>query len=674
MIFFILSEQQKTSFEILHQNLKTARWHGACLDTGAQSTVIGLRQAHAYCKFMGTKFKPTPSARRFKFGRDEQTSLGRIAIRIPIHGWNILIEHVDIVRADVPFLIGLDLLDKYKMYLNNVSNQLCFPQLDITVPVIRKFGHIYLEWAPHERILYTKSELTKLHRAFSHPTNDNLLNLLKLARPAEANSDAAVMLEEIRKSCDTCQRLGTAPMRFKVSLPDENELKYGEEISMDLMFIDNQAILHIVDTATRFSAACYLDSNGAEYGQSLEGIWLAFVNIWCTVYIGLPNRLRADHGSVFVADRWRQLCTQSGVKVRISGAQAHSSLGIGERLHGPLRRIFNKVIKDHPAVPRRVLLNLAVKAMNDTIGENGLVPSRLVFGMIPRFPIISYDIPSQKDRMDALATLQKEMNAIIAERRVLTALNRDIPPAADRVYSLGEKVLVYSEKEKEWVGTYTVVHINGRMITVQNDTKKTRHLYNAFQLKPYYPPDTSETDEHGTSPSPPDNEQNSAVENAALAEISYILYCKLQRFKARPKHVDCWLTEIIEKGDPRQKFFAEPKQIELQGLIDRDTWEIVSRSKIPKGANVMGARFVLTIKDEGTENERWKARLVVQGFNDNMKSCIVHDIPILRHFSVKIIVAVAALMGFRLFSTDVTQAYLQSTEEFTPEKAIVRLD
>jgi hypothetical protein len=62
-----------------------------------------------------------------------------------------------------------------------------------------------------------------------------------------------------------------------------------------------------------------------------------------------------------------------------------------------------------------MLLQLAVKATNDTQGFNGLVPSMLVCGT--RFPILQSDRPNQCDRLDAIKTVQAEMNNIIAEQR-----------------------------------------------------------------------------------------------------------------------------------------------------------------------------------------------------------------------------------------------------------------
>ena len=65
--------------------------------------------------------------------------------------------------------------------------------------------------------------------------------------------------------------------------------------------------------------------------------------------------------------------------------------------------------------------------MNDTVGENGLVPSRLVLGIIPRFPILNSELPDQKEILEIIKNAQAEMNSIDAERRVLSALTRNVP-------------------------------------------------------------------------------------------------------------------------------------------------------------------------------------------------------------------------------------------------------
>lgn len=119
-------------------------------------------------------------------------------------------------------------------------------------------------------------------------------------------------------------------------------------------------------------------------------------------------------------------------------------------------------------------------------------------------------------------------------------------------------------------------------------------------------------------------------------------------------------TEVIKDHDPRAKLFDQAKAKEIQGLIQRGTWKVVLRREVPLNANVMGGRFVLAIKDGGTGKELYKARYVVQGFRDKMKTSLVHDSATSRQASARILVGLAAAFEFELFSTDVTQAYLQS--------------
>lgn len=58
---------------------------------------------------------------------------------------------------------------------------------------------------------------------------------------------------------------------------------FEDELSVGLMFLDAKVVLHVVNTATRFRVATFFDSNGKTYGQTVEGIWLSFAQMSCTV-------------------------------------------------------------------------------------------------------------------------------------------------------------------------------------------------------------------------------------------------------------------------------------------------------------------------------------------------------------------------------------------------------
>ena len=88
--------------------------------------------------------------------------------------------------------------------------------------------------------------------------------------------------------------------------------------------------------------------------------------------------------------------------------------------------------------------------------------------------------------MRLLIFAQMEMNATIAERRIQAELTKQIPPAADRTYQIGDEVLVFSEQDKNWLRPFTVVHVQGRMISIPNREGTYRQVLNTFHLKPYY--------------------------------------------------------------------------------------------------------------------------------------------------------------------------------------------
>jgi hypothetical protein len=195
--------------------------------------------------------------------------------------------------------------------------------------------------------------------------------------------------------------------------------------------------------------------------------------------------LRIDAGSIFASSRWRELSNIAGITIRMSGAEAHNSLGIGEKIHGPLRRIYNKIRMDYPHIPAGTLLKLGVKAKNDMIGENGLVPSLLVFGVILRYPALNTELPNQKVRMEVIAAAQMEMNSIIAERNIETALAKNIPSTAEHVYAVGDEVLSFQEKECSWTGPFKVVAIADKILTIQSTDGKYKNDFNVQQLKPF---------------------------------------------------------------------------------------------------------------------------------------------------------------------------------------------
>lgn len=126
-----------------------------------------------------------------------------------------------------------------------------------------------------------------------------------------------------------------------------------------------------------------------------------------------------------------------------------------------------------------------MKAVNDTIRENGLIPSRLDFGTLPRFLILNTNLPKQKERLAAVKTALAETNAIVAQRWLPPALQKSVHLATDRVCKIGEDVLIYFETQDKWLGPFKTVHVDGKTIAgeIWEGSFKS---FNSFQVKPFY--------------------------------------------------------------------------------------------------------------------------------------------------------------------------------------------
>ena len=105
---------------------------------------------------------------------------------------------------------------------------------------------------------------------------------------------------------------------------------------------------------------------------------------------------------------------------------------------------------------RQVLLAPAVKAMNDTLGPEGIVPSSLVFGEYPSLrsfvgPVLPR--PSLAVRAEVAQEARQLMAKYMAQVRIVRALKHNTPSATDHVYQPGDKVLVWREKlDKNGIG------------------------------------------------------------------------------------------------------------------------------------------------------------------------------------------------------------------------------
>lgn len=494
-----------------------------------------------------------------------------------------------------------------------------------------------------------------------------------------------------------------SPHRFKFTLTDDYHFNY--EIIVDVMYLDgNRPVLHVVDTATAFQAARFMENISAKH------TWDTLRLCWIDVYQGPPDWIVTDAGTNFHSAEFNQAARSMAISIKEVPIEAHNSIGKIERYHAPLRRAYEIIRNESPLSPPEVALQAAVKAVNDTAGPDGIVPTLLVFGAYPRITDDSAPSPALTQRAEAVRKATKEIRRLYAERQVADALATRNGPQTLSTLDLPISSLVRVWRENDgWKGPFRLLSINGEKCTI--DHPRGPKTFRSTVVKPYLQApentvDNQPTPEAQDTPLPPPLPQDlppnrESDNNPDHEEVIHneIIVATDQAPKKRPRgrprkdrvtvppiywqETDCpslrvYLTSkeeadmilavqlrkdgiITTPGKP----FELSDDAEINGLIDRGVFRFARYNKKLHGdIRIFKSRIVHEIKNKTTPQPYEKSRLVVQGYRDDGKEAILTQSPTIQRASQRLILVIAPsllrIKGFRLWLRDITQAYVQS--------------
>jgi hypothetical protein len=101
---------------------------------------------------------------------------------------------------------------------------------------------------------------------------------------------------------------------------------------------------------------------------------------------------------------------------------------------------------------------------------------------------------------------------------------------------------------------------------------------------------------------------------------------------------------------------------EYASIMKNDVWEVVPR---PEGKSVVGSRWIYKIKHVADGSiEKFKARFVAKGFSQ--KEGVDYDetfAPVARYTSIRVVISLAAEMGWQIHQMDVKTTFLNGVIE-----------
>jgi hypothetical protein len=107
--------------------------------------------------------------------------------------------------------------------------------------------------------------------------------------------------------------------------------------------------------------------------------------------------------------------------------------------------------------------------------------------------------------------------------------------------------------------------------------------------------------------------------------------------------------------------FAAFRQKEIEDLIEKDVFQLVSKDDVSSDVRIFNFRFVNEIKHFDIDKTFEKSRLVVQTFNDQNKNLILTQSFIIQRINQRLIVClIVVFLKMNLYLRNIIQTYVQS--------------
>ena len=458
------------------------------LDSACTKTVAGLSWIEEYISILPEKDKldvktsEKQSKSVFRFG-DGAESYGVKSVCLPVNvGSKKLILDVDVVSNDIPLLISKSDMSKMGMSIDFGNHQAKIDNETLKL-CCNSAGHYVLpltEFAKEQcNVVFNltnvlsgtegeqEKKAIKLHRQFCHASKEKLVKLLKSSGYNVERFSKVV--ERVCDACEFCRKYKKPFLKPIVSLPAAE--KFNHTVCMDLKELEKGKvwILHMIDAATRYTAACIV------YTKKKEVIVSRIFQLWIQ-YFGAPLKLHSDCGGEFCNSVLEEMNHKLGIETSTTPGEAPFSNAIVERNNAVLYEAMMKTIEDCKC-DREIALAWAVSAKNALQNQGGYSPNQMVLGCNVNLPSVVTDMPPAlepstcseivRQNLNALHSARKNFISAESSERIRRALNHKTRTFCEEVYEAGEKVFYKRRQYKGWRGPATVLGKDGNFVLIR---------------------------------------------------------------------------------------------------------------------------------------------------------------------------------------------------------------
>ena len=462
------------------------------LDSACTQTVTGDIWLDAFIDTLSAQDRSlveySTTNTKFKFGDGvEVTSTRKVKFPAFLGKKKVAIESC-IVANEIPLLLSKQSMKKAGIVLDFVSDTatvlgdtlglVCTSSGHYCLPLTNKLiddqGNLPFSIVLHTSAVASMSleekrkKAVKLHRQFCHASKEKLSKLVRESEDFN-DKDFLKVIEECCDACALCVKYKRAPLRPVVGMPLADKL--NQVVCMDLKeHIHNESwILHLIDSATRYSAASLVFSKRQD--EIIRNVYLMWIS-----YFGAPLKFLSDNGGEFSNDQYREMNEKLNIETCTTAGEAPFSNGIVERHNQILGEAFSKTLDDVKCEPK-IALAWAVSAKNSLQNFGGFSPNQLVFGFNPNLPSVLHDkLPAMevsssdllRQNMEAIHSSRKHFVMAESSDKIRKALRHNVRTYTDVVYENGDRVYYRRKNFKGWKGPAVVLGKDGQFVLVRH--------------------------------------------------------------------------------------------------------------------------------------------------------------------------------------------------------------